>query len=184
MTSIGRPPRRLRGWWPWRAILYCDPMKNLVAKDIMNPSVIVAAEDMTVQELANLLTSKMITGAPVVDDTGKPVGVVSTTDIVRSSARRTGAVHERLASSYCLRGWEDQIDEAELREFHVEEDDDLVVRDIMTPLIFKVSEDTSIAEMADTMIGGRIHRLLVTRDDRVVGIVTTLDMLKAIRSHS
>jgi signal-transduction protein with cAMP-binding, CBS, and nucleotidyltransferase domain len=38
--------------------------------------------------------------------------------------------------------------------------------------------------MADAMIGGRIHRLIVTRDDQVVGIVTTLDMLKAIREYA
>lgn len=161
-------------------------MKDLTAKDIMNPDVIVAQEEMTVQELANLLTIKMITGVPVVNEEGRLVGVVSETDIVRSSAGRgrTAAVRETKESSYYLRGWEDQIDTSELREFHVEEDDGLLVRDIMTPLIFKVAEDASIAEMADTMIGGRIHRLIVTKKDFVVGIVTTLDMLKAIRSHA
>jgi CBS domain-containing protein len=161
-------------------------MKDLKAKDIMNKDVIVAQEDMTVQELANLLTTNMITGVPVVDGEGGLVGVVSETDIVRSSASRgrTAAVREQKESSYYLRGWEDQIDESELREFHVEEDDGLLVRDIMTPLIFKVAEDASIAEMADTMIGGRIHRLIITKKDIVVGIVTTLDMLKAIRSHA
>jgi CBS domain-containing protein len=139
---------------------------------------------MTVSELSDILTAKMITGAPVVDDSGKLVGVVSETDIVRSSSRRTAALREKLESNYYLRGWEDRVDEDDLREFHVVEDTGQAVREIMTPLIFKVSEDTSIAEMADTMIGGRIHRLIVTRDDRVVGIVTTLDMLKAIRSHA
>jgi CBS domain-containing protein len=158
-------------------------MKNLVAQDIMNRDVVVAQESMTVQELANFLTTNMITGAPVVDDMGKLVGVVSETDIVRSGARRDAALKEKRESSYYLRGWEDKIDEEELGEFHVIEEEGLKVRDIMTPLIFKVTEDTSIGEMADTMIGGRIHRLIVTRDDRVVGIVTTLDMLKAIRSH-
>ncbi len=159
-------------------------MKNLIAQDIMNPNVIVAHESMTIQELTNVLTSNMITGAPVVDESGKLVGVVSGTDIVRSGARRDAALKEKREVSYYLRGWEDKIDEDELGEFHVIEDEGLKVRDIMTPLIFKVSEDTSIAEMADTMIGGRIHRLIVTQDDRVVGIVTTLDMLKAIRSHA
>jgi len=161
-------------------------MKELIAKDIMNTNVIVAEEDMTVQELANLLTARMITGVPVVNESERLVGVVSATDIVRTSASRgrTAAVRETKGSSYYLRGWEDQIDESELSEFHVEEDDGLLVRDIMTPLIFKVTEDASIAEMADTMIGGRIHRLIVTKDDIVVGIVTTLDMLKAIRSYA
>ncbi len=159
-------------------------MKDLVAKDIMNSDVIVIQESMTVSELSGILTAKMITGAPVVDDSGKLVGVVSETDIVRSSARRTAAFKEKLESSYYLRGWEDKVDEDELRDFHVVEDDGLAVREIMTPLIFKVSEDASIAEMADTMIGGRIHRLIITKDDRVVGIVTTLDMLKAIRNFA
>jgi CBS domain-containing protein len=159
-------------------------MKNLTARDIMNPEVIVAKERMTIQELANFLTANMITGAPVVNDTGKLVGVVSETDIVRSGARQDSALKEKREASYYLRGWEDRFDEDELGEFHVIEGEGLEVRDIMTPLIFKVSEDASIGEMADTMIGGRIHRLIVTRDDRVVGIVTTLDMLKAIRNFA
>jgi CBS domain-containing protein len=89
-----------------------------------------------------------------------------------------------MESSYYLRSWEDKLDEDEVRHFQVEEDVGLSVREIMTPLIFKVPENASIAEMADTMIGGRIHRLIVTREDHVVGIVTTLDMLKAIRSYA
>ena len=159
-------------------------MKNLVARDIMNADVIVAQDNMTVQELTNLLTDNMITGVPVVDDSGKLVGVVSTTDIVRSSTGRNVAFKERLESSYYLRSWEDKLDEEEVRHFQIEEDDGLSVREIMTPLIFKVAENASIAEMADTMIGGRIHRLIVTQEDRVVGIVTTLDMLKVIRSYA
>lgn len=158
-------------------------MKNLVAKDIMNTDVILAKEEMTVGELANLLTTNMITGAPVVDEIGTLVGVVSMTDIVRARAGRAAAVREDMESAYYLRGWEDQIDESEVRDFHVEQDDGQLVRDIMTPLIFKVAEDTGIAEMADTMIRGRIHRLIVTSKDRVVGIVTTLDMLKVIRTY-
>jgi predicted transcriptional regulator len=87
-------------------------------------------------------------------------------------------------SSYYLHGWEDQMSADEIDMFHVEEGEDLAVQDIMTPLIFKVAENTPISEMADAMIGGRIHRLIVTRDGQVVGIVTTLDMLKAIREYT
>jgi CBS domain-containing protein len=55
------------------------------------------------------------------------------------------------------------------------------VRDIMTPMIFSVSEDTSVQEVAETMLKGRIHRVFVTRDNKLAGIVTALDMLKVIR---
>jgi CBS domain-containing protein len=35
--------------------------------------------------------------------------------------------------------------------------------------------------VADAMIRGRIHRVFVTRDEKLVGIITTMDMLKIIR---
>lgn len=159
-------------------------MKNLIAKDIMNPSIISVEEDFSVHELANFFTDKMISGAPVVNKDGKLVGVVSLSDIVRNDERRTAIVTDKKESDYYLSGWEDNLNSDEIQELHLEEDDSLTVRNIMTPLIFKVEETELISTMSDIMIGGRIHRLLVTRDEKVVGIITTLDMLKAIRDHA
>ncbi len=159
-------------------------MKNLTARDIMNADVITVAEDMTVQELAALFTEKMISGTPVVDDAGKLVGVVSLSDIVRTGTQRSGITIDPLKSAYYLQGWEDKVSEDELEDLRFEAHTDALVRDIMTTAIFGVPETMPISEMADTMIRGRIHRLIVTRGERVVGIVTTLDMLTAIRRHS
>jgi CBS domain-containing protein len=52
----------------------------------------------------------------------------------------------------------------------------------MTPMIFKVEEHTSVQEVAETMLRGRIHRVFVTRDNALTGIVTTLDMMQVIRN--
>ena len=149
-----------------------------------NLSVISVEEDLSVHELANFFTEKMISGAPVVNKDGKLVGVVSLSDIVRNDERRTAIVNDKQESDYYLSGWEDNLNSDEIQELHLEEDDSLTVRNIMTPLIFKVKETELISAMSDIMIGGRIHRLLVTRDEKVVGIITTLDMLKAIRDHA
>jgi predicted transcriptional regulator len=81
---------------------------------------------------------------------------------------------------YYMHGWEDRLAPEDISSFHVEEKPQAYVRDIMTPLIFKVDESTSIQEIADTMIGGRVHRLLVTRAGKIIGIVTTMDLLKVI----
>ncbi len=159
-------------------------MKNLTAKDIMNTNVISVQEDMSVHELAIFFTEKMISGAPVVNRDGNLVGVVSLSDIVRNDERRKAIVNDKQQSDYYLHGWEDDLNSDEIQELHLEEDDALTVRNIMTPLIFKVKETEPISAMADTFIGGRIHRLIVTRDEKVVGIITTLDMLKAIREHA
>jgi CBS domain-containing protein len=48
-------------------------------------------------------------------------------------------------------------------------------------MIFSVNEDTSVQEAADTMLKGGIHRVFVTRDSKLIGIVTALDMLQVIR---
>ncbi len=48
-------------------------------------------------------------------------------------------------------------------------------------MIFEVTEDDSVKEVAETMLKGNIHRVFVTRDSKLVGVVTTLDMLKVIR---
>jgi CBS domain-containing protein len=44
-----------------------------------------------------------------------------------------------------------------------------------------VDRDTSLQEIAETMLKGRIHRVFVTEDDKLTGIVTALDMLQVIR---
>jgi len=157
-------------------------MKALTARDVMTSEVIVVQDDTSVAEVAATLMSNMISGAPVVNGSGKLVGVVSATDIVRGDA--LGASEVRAASGYYLRGWEDKMEEEELQAFRVVESEDLRVRDIMTPLIFSVPESATLGEMAEVMINGRIHRLIVTRDETVVGIVSTLDLLRAFRDQA
>ena len=55
------------------------------------------------------------------------------------------------------------------------------VRDIMTPMIFSVTEDTRLQEVADTMLKGGIHRVFITDGTRLTGIATTLDLMQVLR---
>ena len=154
-------------------------MTELTAKDVMTKRVLTIRDDASVSELVSLLSEHMITGAPVVDADGKLVGVVSTTDLARQSASRS--IKRDHPPDFYLHGWELMDDD--VRSFSVEEESDQRVQDIMTPVIFSVSENATVSEMADTMVGGRIHRLIVTNGDTVLGIVTTLDLLKAFRQR-
>jgi CBS domain-containing protein len=47
-------------------------------------------------------------------------------------------------------------------------------------MVFDVYEDTSLQSIAETMVKGHIHRVFVTREKKVVGIVTALDTLRAV----
>jgi CBS domain-containing protein len=152
---------------------------TLTARDVMNPVVFTVRDNMTVQELANYLIENSITGAPVTDEMGKLVGMVSLADIAESAGEAGAIVPDRPEPDLHLPGWDHKLSADELRQMHVE-NANLLVRDIMMPTVYTIPDDTPVPEIAQTMISGRIHRLLVTRENHVVGIVTTLDMLKLL----
>ena len=146
----------------------------LVAKDVMNPVVLTVRDDMTVRELATFLTENEISGAPVVDPRGKLGGVVSLRDIVESTAEGAEEMVERPRVSKM--GWGDRMTPSELSLMHLE-NEGLLVREIMTPSVYTVAEDTPVSKVAETMVRGHIHRLVVTRRGKAVGIISTLDLL-------
>lgn len=153
-------------------------MKRLLAKDVMNPDVLTARADMSVAELIAFLLDNEISGAPVEDQDGQLVGVVSVTDIARSTTEQGDFVRSRNSPDYFVRIWGEDADE--LPGFHVEEDSGLLVSQIMTPAIFAVEETTPIADVARTMLDSHVHRVIVMRGGRTVGIVTTTDLLAVI----
>lgn len=153
--------------------------KDLSAKDIMNPEVIKVREEMPVKELATLFTSQAISGAPVEDSDGALVGVVSVTDIVRATSEGGREIVRATEPSFYVRGWEEEVSLDELGELHLEEEG-LLVKDIMTPSVFAVEHDAPIYHVAESMMESHLHRLLVVENDRVIGIISTSDMLQLL----
>lgn len=54
---------------------------------------------------------------------------------------------------------------------------DLKVNDIMTPNPITVGENTGIESLAKIMIDHNIHRLIIEKDNAIIGIISTLDIL-------
>jgi CBS domain-containing protein len=149
-------------------------MRPITASDLMNPEVLTVRDDMMVRELAAFLIENEISGAPVEDGEGRLVGVVSMVDIVAA----TSGEGRRAADSPGFFGpdWDDGLDEEDVEDLPLGQDG-LRVADIMNPRIYSVNEDATVSEIASLMLKGHLHRLLVTREDRAVGIVTTSDLL-------
>lgn len=155
--------------------------KSLTAQDIMNREVMTVTNEMTVKELAGFLTDQEISGAPVEDESGALIGVVSVTDIVRAASAggdRLMNGHDREAHFY-TRGWEGKLSADELETLHLQ-DDELRVREIMTPSVFAVEAEAPINTVAQSMMDSHLHRLLVVREGKVVGIVSTSDLLSLL----
>lgn len=151
-------------------------MRQMVARDVMNAEIVTVREDMNVDEVAGILADNEISGAPVEDAEGRLVGVVSVTDIALASSQGGQLVADRSNPDFYVRGWEESAEPEEMRGLHVEREN-LVVREIMTPAVYSVPEDTPVSRIAETMIDSHIHRVLLTRGEQVVGIITSSDLL-------
>lgn len=61
-------------------------------------------------------------------------------------------------------------------------------RDVMTPLIYEVSAEATITEAIETLLGHRVHRLLVTEQGQknkiAVGVVSTTDIIREMRGQA
>ena len=157
-------------------------MKRLTAKDVMNEDVLSVGMDWSVEYLTDFLVENGISGAQVTSEDGKLVGVVSLTDIVRHNSLPGKDSRLDNPYDYYRHGLEHQYAKEDIRSLSIETEPLDTVRDIMTPMIFDVNEDTQVKQVADTMIRGRIHRVFVTREQKLVGVITTVDMLKVIRN--
>ncbi|GGE67986.1 CBS domain-containing protein [Streptosporangium jomthongense] len=149
---------------------------TVLAYEIMTPSIKAVPQSWTMDRLARFLTDNEITGSPVTDESGEIVGIATLKDITefRWNATRSDAGKELTT--------EEQQEARRLRMVLFEEMGKVPVevRDIMTPIVLSVDERTPVRDIANIMMKEHLHRIFVTRDAKITGIVTTYDMLKVI----
>jgi CBS domain-containing protein len=155
-------------------------MKWNSAKDLMTTDVKTVEADWPIDRVAQFLIDHDISGAPVVDD-GRLVGVISLTDLARHSSSAGESVSER-PTAYYRHELEGQYSEEDLDNLHLTEGDETTAEHVMTPQVYDVNEHTSIQQVAQVMHRGGIHRVFVTQDGEIRGIITALDMLKVVAS--
>lgn len=131
------------------------------ARDIMHGGVVTVTLDTTVEELVELLTEKEISGVPVLSPQGQTVGVVSLTDV----------------AAYVGQSWVRNQGAGPSPEGQVAR---TLVSEIMSPFVYFVEENASLEHLAEVMLEHHIHRVLVLQDEQTVGIVSSLDLIRAL----
>ncbi|MBK8973818.1 MAG: CBS domain-containing protein [Hahellaceae bacterium] len=149
---------------------------SLSAKDIMTPHIKSVPENWTLQRFAAFLSENQITGSPVVDGEGVIVGIATLFDIADFHLNHVDARAETHLTQ------EDQQQVRQLRQMIFEgmASMPVEVRDIMTPQLLAVDEETPVKVVAEMMMKEHVHRVFVKRNDAIVGIITTYDMLQLI----
>jgi CBS domain-containing protein len=138
----------------------------------MQTQVVALRPEMSAQDAERLFAEHELTGAPVVDDTNRVLGVVSQSDLVRldtapPSTATAGAFFTDIASYADLGAL--PADESMVR-----------VDALMSHRVLSVAPESPLTEAARLMREHRVHRLLVVDGDRLCGIVSALDLLIAI----
>lgn len=153
---------------------------TLRAHDVMTGKVVVLSEEATIQDAANTVIEQRISGAPVVNEQGVMVGMLSLTDIAQPRSApmsKPGNGHDpqRIHRDDAAH-WElfrpapaETPEQAEL------------VKHRMSRNLVSVSESASLVDIARIMCRDHLHRVVVVdRQGVVCGIVSTMDVLAAL----
>jgi len=151
---------------------------NRPAAELMTPHVVSIAESAPLREALTLLIDRAFSGAPVVNEAGRPVGVISQSDILihgRNASPSAKQVPDfYLHSDLTARGGEPDQGGSQLQSV-----DRTTVRDVMTPVVFSVRPDATARAVIEEMLRLRVHRLFVIDgSDALVGVVAMSDVLR------
>jgi CBS domain-containing protein len=151
-------------------------MDHTPVSAVMTGDVFAVQADVSLEALTDVLLERGIGGAPVVDERGRPVGVVSKTDLLeqRFVAGDTGEAMAR--GSQVSRGHY----RVELGPgIHAEPLPYDSVADAMTRAVTTLPENAPVARAAAMMVTQGIHRVLIVSDDgKLSGIVTASDIMR------
>ncbi len=154
------------------------------AADVMTRDVLALSPGMTLEQAAERLVQRGVSGAPVVDAQGRLVGILSESDILR---RLKQIAEDTLGKRYLT----SRVHSLDLLAFLGEREHaavDVVYRqlraskvsDVMTPHVHGVAPTDSLEAVAAAMIEHDVNRLPVVDAGRVVGIITRADLARVL----
>lgn len=125
--------------------------KDASVKEYMSANVVTFSPEMDIHQAINQLIKKRISGAPVVDQTGNIVGMLSERDCMKIAL--TASYHGETAGK---------------------------VSEYMEPVPKTIEADASIVEVASMFLKEGLRRYPVMQDNRLVGQISRHDVLKAL----
>ena len=149
--------------------------RNTLVKEVMTKDVLTFRPEDTVQAAGEAMAKRSIGGAPVVDEDGNVIGMLSDDDLIVSDVRLHFPTVISVLGAYLeLPSSADRFDK------EVRKAIGSAVADVMSPNPPACSEDDTLEQVATTMHEHNLSRLPVVRDGKLVGIVSRGDILKAI----
>ncbi len=146
------------------------------ARDVMQTYLISVNPETPLLEVHRLFVDEEITGAPVVDETGRLLGVISSVDLLRAveeehDAASAGSRYFQDILEFSGSEWQEGPDDFQDRL------GEQTVSDAMTRGGITVAPETAVSEVAATLRKHRIHRVFVVDGDQLCGVISTFDLV-------
>ena len=127
------------------------PVATLRARDFMMPQLVTLTTDMELLDAIQLLVEKQVSGAPVLDAQGNLVGILTERDCLAQTVVAT---------------------------YHGEAGGR--VAEVMSADVRTVDADASLMDIAESFVNSKYRRYPVLEDNRLVGIISRRDVLRAV----
>jgi len=126
-------------------------LHSVLVKDYMASNLVTLSPEQDIMSAIGLMVAKSVTGAPVVDERGRLVGILSDTDCIQAGLKSGFDPH-----------WRGQV------------------KDFMSTEVETIEHDASIVEIAERFIRDRYRRYPVIDENQLVGQISRLDVLRAL----
>ena len=147
------------------------------AKDIMTSDVITVQMTTTVKELAEIFWKNRISGAPVLDDDGKVISVVTENDLIDQSKKVHIPTMISLLDSVIF------LESSKKTEAEIKKMAGNTVQDICSKELVSVSEETGLDHIATIMAEKKVHTLPVIQNDRLTGVIGKSDIIRTMATR-
>jgi CBS domain-containing protein len=145
---------------------------SMLARDVMSSGVVTVEAKASLLDAVKLLINSGVSALPVIDEKGAFVGVLSEFDVIRHVM---GGEGEAALQSQLERGG--ALSEVYARALAGP------VASLMTSPAISAQEGTPLKDIADMMLKHQIKRVPIVRDGTVVGVVSRVDLVKALLSR-
>jgi CBS domain-containing protein len=152
-----------------------DDSDEATVGDLMTTPVRCVTKDISGEKLLRILLEEGISAVPVINAEGRPIGIVSKTDLLREQLR--GGLPDDVAT------WGAGHTGAAAEEHAAQVDPlkDLTVAELMTPFAFSLPIDSPVSLACALMSYEAVHRIAVTENDgSVIGLLSSLDVMRWI----
>ncbi len=158
------------------------------AEDLMQTEVITLQVGAPISEAVQTFEECGIKGAPVVDVAGNPVGVITASDIARTGHLQEDRITERRGDYYLIDAADELgVDGSRRSEEFLGKDgysDEITgvetIGDWMTSHVISVAPEATIGDVCRTMSTEGIHRVMVIRSSKILGVISSLDIVRHV----